>query len=116
MGCLRRLADAGHTVLAVIHQPSRDIFNSFHLVLVIFAGRVLYYGPPQFSYAYFGSRDSHPEDLFEVLERYESETHGDPQRQQELVRQLADRFAQSPECREYVTSRISRAPAAQECE
>ncbi|KAL8860685.1 MAG: hypothetical protein Q9178_003038 [Gyalolechia marmorata] len=41
---LRRLADAGQTILCTIHQPSGTIFEMFDRLLLIQHGRSLYFG------------------------------------------------------------------------
>jgi ABC-type multidrug transport system ATPase subunit len=41
---LRKLADQGKTVVAVIHQPSQHVFNQFDDLLLLSEGRQLYFG------------------------------------------------------------------------
>jgi len=41
---LRRLADGGKTVVAVIHQPSQHVFGMFDDLLLISEGKQMYYG------------------------------------------------------------------------
>ena len=41
---LRELADAGKTVVAVIHQPSQNVFAKFDDLLLVSEGRQMYYG------------------------------------------------------------------------
>jgi ABC-type multidrug transport system ATPase subunit len=41
---LRKLADQGKTVVAVIHQPSQHVFNQFDDLLLVSEGRQLYFG------------------------------------------------------------------------
>jgi ABC-type multidrug transport system ATPase subunit len=107
MSALRELAKSGHTIISVIHQPSRDIYSLFNLVAVLFKGRILYYGPPQFSYAYFGVAGSHPEDVFEALERYENELAGRLEMREGLLGRWVKQFQESPEYDKYVMSRIN---------
>ena len=45
MKALRRLADAGHTVIATIHQPRWESYMLLDNVLLMGAGRRLYHGP-----------------------------------------------------------------------
>nr|CAD7452633.1 unnamed protein product [Timema tahoe] len=45
MNHLKSLADGGHTVVCVIHQPSSRLFQMFDDVLVLSEGRSLYCGP-----------------------------------------------------------------------
>jgi ABC-type multidrug transport system ATPase subunit len=111
MRTLRGLADEGHTVICVIHQPSRDVYALFHAVAILFRGRVIYYGPPQFSNPFFGCEGSHPEDVFTVLEGYERELE-DPARAGAVLDRLTKRFRDSREYREYVAERLSRTGGA----
>lgn len=41
---LRKLADSGKTVIAVIHQPSQKVFSTFDDLLLISDGRQMYFG------------------------------------------------------------------------
>lgn len=41
---LRKLADSGKTVIAVIHQPSQSIFNMFDDLLLMSEGKLMYFG------------------------------------------------------------------------
>ena len=42
---LRTLADAGHTLLCTIHQPSKQVFEIFDKVLLLANGHMIYHGP-----------------------------------------------------------------------
>ena len=42
---LRELADAGKTVIAVIHQPSQHVFAKFDDVLLLSEGKQMFFGP-----------------------------------------------------------------------
>ncbi|KAJ2824421.1 hypothetical protein FBU31_004000, partial [Coemansia sp. 'formosensis'] len=41
---LKNIADAGRTVVTVLHQPSSDIFEIIDDILVLFEGRIVYLG------------------------------------------------------------------------
>ena len=41
---LRKLADKGKTIIAVVHQPSQQIFSMFDDLLLISEGRQMYFG------------------------------------------------------------------------
>ena len=41
---LRKLADAGKTMIAVIHQPSQHVFAQFDDLLLLARGKQMYYG------------------------------------------------------------------------
>jgi len=51
---LRRVAEKGLTVVAVIHQPRYEIFRMFHDVLLLGkGGRTVYLGPSEEALPYF---------------------------------------------------------------
>jgi len=41
---VRKLADSGKTIIAVIHQPSQSVFSKFDDLLLLSEGRLMYYG------------------------------------------------------------------------
>lgn len=55
MKLLRARADAGILVMAVIHQPSPEVFSKFDKVIILdVGGRLAFFGTPQATQAYFG--------------------------------------------------------------
>lgn len=56
---LKKVANAGSSVLFTIHQPSSEIFNSFDNLILMRKGRVMYQGPVADVPAYFADR-GHP--------------------------------------------------------
>ena len=56
---LKKVANAGASVLFTIHQPSSEIFNSFDSLILMNMGRVMYQGPTMNVPNYFGER-GHP--------------------------------------------------------
>jgi ABC-type multidrug transport system ATPase subunit len=53
---LRRIADLGLTIAAVVHQPRFEVFRAFHDVLLLGkGGRTVYLGPTSAVEAYFAS-------------------------------------------------------------
>lgn len=56
---LKKVANAGASVLFTIHQPSSEIFNSFDRLILMNKGRVMYQGSVQDVPSYFGER-GHP--------------------------------------------------------
>lgn len=44
---LRKLADAGKTIIAVIHQPSQHVFEKFDDLMLVADGRLMYFGERQ---------------------------------------------------------------------
>jgi ABC-type multidrug transport system ATPase subunit len=55
---LKKVANAGASVLFTIHQPSSEIFNSFDCLILMKAGRVLYQGPVNKVPDYFETRSN----------------------------------------------------------
>ncbi|MDX9719514.1 MAG: FHA domain-containing protein [Myxococcota bacterium] len=45
MALLRKLADAGRSILLTIHQPSLDVYREMDNVLYLARGKLVYYGP-----------------------------------------------------------------------
>eukprot|EP00545_Synedropsis_sp_CCMP1620_P006773 CAMPEP_0119029612 /NCGR_PEP_ID=MMETSP1176-20130426/40607_1 /TAXON_ID=265551 /ORGANISM="Synedropsis recta cf, Strain CCMP1620" /LENGTH=762 /DNA_ID=CAMNT_0006985961 /DNA_START=446 /DNA_END=2734 /DNA_ORIENTATION=- len=56
---LKKVANAGASVLFTIHQPSSEIFNSFDHLILLNKGRVMYQGAVSAVPDYFGARN-HP--------------------------------------------------------
>lgn len=56
---LKKVANAGSSVLFTIHQPSSEIFNSFDHLILMNKGRVMYQGAVANVPDYFGERN-HP--------------------------------------------------------
>ena len=55
MKILRARADQGVLVMAVIHQPSPEVFSKFDKVIVLdVGGRLAYFGTPEGTCSYFG--------------------------------------------------------------
>lgn len=52
LGQLRRLGEAGKTVILAIHQPRREVWDMFHHVCVLADGQIVYDGPPETSMPY----------------------------------------------------------------
>ncbi|RKP22687.1 P-loop containing nucleoside triphosphate hydrolase protein, partial [Syncephalis pseudoplumigaleata] len=67
---LKELAQAGHTVVATLHQPSSDIFHLIDDLMLMAEGRVLYMGEAEKSIDYFARygyrcpQYSNPADFF----------------------------------------------------
>eukprot|EP00299_Pterocystis_sp_00344_P019145 c9525_g1_i2.p1 GENE.c9525_g1_i2~~c9525_g1_i2.p1 ORF type:complete len:598 (+),score=129.97 c9525_g1_i2:51-1844(+) len=52
---LRKVGEAGSTVLCSIHQPSSDIFAMFDICILLRAGRIVYQGPVSGVVNHFGA-------------------------------------------------------------
>jgi len=50
---LRKLAEAGRTVISTIHSPSSDMFFKFDKVMFMSRGHILYHGPTSSMVAFF---------------------------------------------------------------
>jgi len=107
MEILRQLADAGRTVITVIHQPSMEVYKMLDVVGILFKGRFLYYGPYQFSMDYFKPGTTHPEEIFHVLDEYEAQIKAEPKRTEELLEGWEKKFRESREYEQYVAGRIN---------
>ncbi len=67
MGVVRKLADQNRTCVATIHQPSPEVFGLFDKVVLVSAGRLIYFGAaadvipyftqPALGYKYNGSQN-----------------------------------------------------------
>lgn len=44
MAVIRRLAEQGRTIVAVIHQPSSEVFDLFDKLSLLSGGKVVYFG------------------------------------------------------------------------
>ena len=53
MRTVRKLADENRTIVSTIHQPSPEVFGLFHKVVLMAAGRVLYFGAADEAVAHF---------------------------------------------------------------
>ena len=66
---LRRLSDAGKTILMTLHQPSADVFELLDQAAVMArGGKLVYAGPPDGAYEFFETRGEHPDRVMERLE------------------------------------------------
>jgi len=92
---LKERSEAGRTIITVIHQPSLDIYNLFDLVGILFKGRLIYFGPPKFSFTYFECSNEHPEEIFYKLETYEEELTKNNENVQQILEQLEHDFKNS---------------------
>ncbi|KAI8052282.1 P-loop containing nucleoside triphosphate hydrolase protein [Syncephalis plumigaleata] len=70
MRILKELAEAGHTVVATLHQPSSEIFHLIDDLMLMADGRILYMGEAAKSIEYFARQGyrcpqySNPADFF----------------------------------------------------
>lgn len=53
LSAMRELCRGGHTIITTIHQPRSDIFKMFDYLLLLDAGKCVYYGPAQDAANYF---------------------------------------------------------------
>ena len=54
---LRELAHAGRTVICTVHQPSSELFKTFTDLLLMSAGRIVYFGKAEDSMSYFDKNE-----------------------------------------------------------
>ncbi len=65
---LRELADRGRTIFLTIHQPSYPMFVQMDEVVILDAGRLVYFGPTALAaFEFFDVRERQPNALFERL-------------------------------------------------
>jgi hypothetical protein len=77
---LKKIANAGCSVLFTIHQPSSDVFNSFDRLILLNKGMVMYQGPVKDVPEFF-SKHNHPmppnynpaDHIMEVAQQYSQE-------------------------------------------
>mmetsp|Transcript_2505 Transcript_2505/g.4079 ORF Transcript_2505/g.4079 Transcript_2505/m.4079 type:complete len:741 (+) Transcript_2505:127-2349(+) len=77
---LKKIANAGCSVLFTIHQPSSDVFNSFDRLILLNKGMVMYQGPVKDVPAFFAMHN-HPmppnynpaDHIMEVAQQYSQE-------------------------------------------
>ncbi|HLO66373.1 MAG TPA: ATP-binding cassette domain-containing protein [Holophaga sp.] len=100
MGVLRGLANAGKTILMIIHQPSPEIFGKLDSLIQLAKdrqagepGRLVYYGPavPD-AYEFFGGASRRPEQIEVALD-------------QRSARDWAARYRATDTCRQFVEAR-----------
>jgi ABC-type multidrug transport system ATPase subunit len=53
---LKKVANAGSSVLFTIHQPSSDVFNSFDRIILMNSGQVMATGEVDEMYSFFSER------------------------------------------------------------
>lgn len=53
MKILRKIADSGVSVIAVVHQPSTRMYNLFHDIILLENGKSVYVGPRKKAFNYF---------------------------------------------------------------
>jgi len=100
MFTMRRLADGGRTVILVTHATA-NIIQCDH-VCFLAQGRLVYFGPPQKVFDFFGVTTGDFADVYELLD------DPDPAVAKEKAGRWEQRFRQSPHCEAYVTGRLRR--------
>ena len=59
MSAIRNLCNKNHTIVSTIHQPSEDILALFNVLLLMAAGRIIYFGPASEVISYFADSPFH---------------------------------------------------------
>lgn len=88
---LQKIARRGRTIMAIVHQPSTDIFNLFDKIYLLAGGHEVYQGPTTKIYEYFASIN-HPippytnpaDQLIKVMHAKEKPDQEDLNRQKAL--------------------------------
>ena len=53
IGCLQKIAKAGVNVIVVLHQPRYEVFRMFDDIMLLSAGKTVYFGPSDGVVPYF---------------------------------------------------------------
>jgi ABC-type multidrug transport system ATPase subunit len=107
--CLKKLAEnrsgAGRSIIVTIHQPDVQEFDKFHQVALLAkspgsktGARLVYFGPPSMSYAFFQAGAGRPPQIFEKIDGAGA-VDADA---------TAERFAGSEIHRKFVAARLGR--------
>jgi ABC-type multidrug transport system ATPase subunit len=102
MYTLRRLADAGRTVVLVTHATAN--INQCDHVCFLSQGRLTYYGPPQESFDFFGVTSGDFADVYNRLDDI------NPEVARQQAQDWQDRYRASPQYRRYVEDRQTSLP------
>ncbi|MCX5745923.1 MAG: ATP-binding cassette domain-containing protein, partial [Proteobacteria bacterium] len=99
MYTLRRLADAGRTIVLITHA-TQNITMCDHIVYLV-AGKAIYFGPPAQALGFFGVPDF--ADIYAATD--------EPDKPEETAEHWQARYAASLQHAKYVVERPARAPA-----
>jgi len=98
MMTMRRLADGGRTVVLVTHATA-NIVQCDH-VCFLSQGRLVYFGPPQKVFEFFGVTSGDFADIYDVLD------DPDPEVAKRKAAEWESKFRRSRYCQAYVTGRL----------
>jgi ABC-type multidrug transport system ATPase subunit len=105
MNILKQFSHDGRTIISVIHQPSEDIYNLFDIIVILFRGRIVYYGPPQWSYDFFGCQKPHPDEIFTILDKYEEIIKNKSKDEKRYLSELELNYLNSQEHKQLISNR-----------
>ncbi|XP_046994893.1 protein scarlet-like [Schistocerca americana] len=91
---LRQLADQGRTVLCTIHQPSSEVLDLFHEVILLADGRVAFAGELSAALSFFSSQGLECPPRYNPADFVVCAVSGGPGRD-DAARRLCDQFAAS---------------------
>jgi ABC-type multidrug transport system ATPase subunit len=97
---MRRLADGGRTVILVTHATA-NIVECDH-VCFLSQGRLVYFGPPEKVFEFFGVTTDDFADVYDLLD------DPDPEVAKRRAADWERRFRQSEFCQAYVAARLQR--------
>ena len=106
MFTLRRLADGGRTVLLVTHATA-NIVQCDH-VCFLSQGRLVYFGPPEEAFDFFGVTSGDFADIYDQLD------DADPQVAEQKAQEWEQTFRASSYHQEYVEKRQQELPQARQ--
>ena len=85
---LRDLAQSGRTVISTIHQPNSDIFEVFDRLMLMAAGKIIYYNKASLAVDYFSGigypcpEMTNPADYFMSIMSVEAQEASDEEEQE----------------------------------
>ena len=106
MYTLRRLADAGRTIVLVTHATA-NITQCDH-VCFLTQGRMAYYGPPEETFQFFNVTTGDFSDVYDRLD------DANPEVARQKAKQWEETYRRSPQHQKFVAERQRRLPEAQQ--
>ena len=104
---VNRLKEKGRTIIATIHQPNTQIYNSFDQLMIMALGRTIYQNEARDAVTYFASinypcpSNKNPADYFMSLLSEDTYSHtGNVQKTYpEFIEEMGKKYLEGPKCR-----------------
>nr|WOD55113.1 ABCG transpoter Scarlet2 [Hymenopus coronatus] len=100
---MKEMANSGRTVLCTIHQPSSDVFNMFHQLILIADGRIAFMGGKSQALEFFSRRGYVCPNAYNPAEFFIHTlgvTPGSEEASQIAIKRLCDEFVVTEEARQ----------------